>query len=60
MKLNELADNPGARRDRKRVGRGIGSGLGPADKQGSIPLQSILHHYAVILAERRISYRLNW
>ena len=28
MKLNELRDNPGARKGRVRVGRGIGSGLG--------------------------------
>ena len=28
MKLNELSDNPGARKARKRVGRGIGSGKG--------------------------------
>ncbi len=28
MKLNELFDLPGARRSRKRVGRGIGSGKG--------------------------------
>ncbi|HMA16070.1 MAG TPA: 50S ribosomal protein L15 [Kiloniellaceae bacterium] len=28
MKLNELSDNPGATRNRKRVGRGIGSGKG--------------------------------
>ncbi|RMD61277.1 MAG: 50S ribosomal protein L15, partial [Alphaproteobacteria bacterium] len=26
MKLNQLSDNPGARRPRKRVGRGTGSG----------------------------------
>jgi large subunit ribosomal protein L15 len=28
MKLNELHDNPNASRNRTRVGRGIGSGLG--------------------------------
>ena len=28
IKINELRDNPGARKDRVRVGRGIGSGLG--------------------------------
>src|SRR3546814_12406123 len=28
MKLNEIRDNPGARKGRVRVGRGIGSGLG--------------------------------
>jgi large subunit ribosomal protein L15 len=28
MRLNEIADNPGARKPRKRVGRGIGSGKG--------------------------------
>lgn len=34
MKLNELADNPGARKVRKRVGRGIGSGLGKTAGRG--------------------------
>lgn len=34
MKLNELADNPGARKARKRVGRGIGSGLGKTAGRG--------------------------
>lgn len=28
MKLNQLSDNQGSRKDRKRVGRGIGSGSG--------------------------------
>ena len=30
MKLNAISDNPGSTRDRKRVGRGIGSGTGKA------------------------------
>lgn len=34
MRLNELNDNPGARRARKRVGRGIGSGLGKTSGKG--------------------------
>jgi large subunit ribosomal protein L15 len=34
MKLNELSDNPGARTSRKRVGRGIGSGLGKTSGKG--------------------------
>ncbi len=34
MKLNEIRDNPGARRPRKRVGRGIGSGLGKTSGRG--------------------------
>ena len=34
MKLNELADNPGARKGRKRVGRGIGSGKGKTAGRG--------------------------
>src|SRR5690554_3448550 len=34
MKLNELSDNPGARKARKRVGRGIGSGLGKTSGKG--------------------------
>ena len=28
MKLNQVADRPGARKSRTRIGRGIGSGLG--------------------------------
>jgi len=34
MKLNEIADNPGAKHARKRVGRGIGSGLGKTAGRG--------------------------
>ena len=34
MKLNEIADNPNARRPRKRLGRGIGSGLGKTAGRG--------------------------
>jgi large subunit ribosomal protein L15 len=34
MKLNELKDRPGARQDRKRVGRGIGSGTGKTAGKG--------------------------
>ena len=34
MKLNELADNPGARKSRMRVGRGIGSGKGKTCGRG--------------------------
>ena len=34
MKLNEIADNDGARRRRKRVGRGIGSGTGKTAARG--------------------------
>ena len=34
MKLNELADNPGARTARTRVGRGIGSGKGKTSGAG--------------------------
>ncbi|MBL6930534.1 MAG: 50S ribosomal protein L15 [Rhodospirillales bacterium] len=34
MKLNELRDNPGATRNRKRVGRGIGSGTGKTAGRG--------------------------
>ncbi|MEM8877501.1 MAG: 50S ribosomal protein L15 [Pseudomonadota bacterium] len=35
MKLNELSDNEGATRPRKRVGRGIGSGLGKQGGRGN-------------------------
>ena len=34
MKLNEIADNRGARKPRTRVGRGIGSGLGKTGGRG--------------------------
>lgn len=34
MKLNELKDNPGARPDKKRLGRGIGSGKGKTSGRG--------------------------
>jgi large subunit ribosomal protein L15 len=34
MKLNEIADNPGARQKFKRVGRGIGSGKGKTAGRG--------------------------
>lgn len=34
VKLNELSDNPGASKDRIRVGRGIGSGKGKTGGRG--------------------------
>jgi large subunit ribosomal protein L15 len=34
MRLNELSDNPGATRERKRIGRGIGSGKGKTGGRG--------------------------
>jgi large subunit ribosomal protein L15 len=34
MRLNEIKDNPGARKTRVRVGRGIGSGLGKQAGRG--------------------------
>jgi len=34
MRLNELSDNPGATKERKRVGRGIGSGKGKTGGRG--------------------------
>jgi large subunit ribosomal protein L15 len=34
MKLNEIKDNEGARKDRMRVGRGIGSGKGKTAARG--------------------------
>jgi len=34
MKLHELAPNPGAKKERKRLGRGIGSGLGKTSGKG--------------------------
>ena len=34
MRLNEIRDNPGARKARKRVGRGIGSGRGKTSTRG--------------------------
>ncbi len=34
MKLHELQDNPGATKKRKRIGRGVGSGMGKAGGRG--------------------------
>lgn len=34
MRLNELKDNPGSRKTRLRVGRGIGSGIGKTSGRG--------------------------
>ena len=34
MRLNQISDNPGATRDRKRVGRGASSGLGKTSGKG--------------------------
>jgi len=34
MKLNQLSDHPQARKNRKRIGRGIGSGTGKTSGQG--------------------------
>jgi len=34
MRLNEISDNDGAKRPRKRLGRGIGSGLGKTAGRG--------------------------
>jgi large subunit ribosomal protein L15 len=34
MKLNEIADNPGSRKRRMRIGRGIGSGKGKTGGRG--------------------------
>ena len=34
MKLNEIADKPGARKKRLRIGRGIGSGMGKTGGRG--------------------------
>jgi large subunit ribosomal protein L15 len=34
MRLNELKDNPGSRRARLRIGRGIGSGMGKTGGRG--------------------------
>ena len=34
MRLSDLRDNPGARKTRKRVGRGIGSGMGKTGGRG--------------------------
>ena len=34
MKLNQIADNAGARKKRMRIGRGIGSGMGKTGGRG--------------------------
>ena len=37
MKLNELSPAAGSKKDRKRVGRGIGSGIGRSESGASPP-----------------------
>jgi large subunit ribosomal protein L15 len=34
MKLNQIADRPGSRKNRQRIGRGIGSGMGKTGGRG--------------------------
>ena len=34
MKLNQVKDNPGATKDAKRIGRGVGSGMGKTSGSG--------------------------
>ena len=34
MKLNQIADRPGSRKNRSRIGRGIGSGTGKTGGRG--------------------------
>ncbi len=34
MRLNDISDNAGARRSRRRIGRGIGSGMGKTSSRG--------------------------
>ena len=34
MKLNQIADNAGSRKNRMRIGRGIGSGMGKTGGRG--------------------------
>ena len=34
MRLNDIKDNPGARKERLRIGRGIGSGIGKTGGRG--------------------------
>ncbi len=34
MRLSDIKDNPGARKDRVRIGRGIGSGVGKTGRRG--------------------------
>src|SRR5689334_25258826 len=34
MKLNQIADRPGSRKKRMRIGRGIGSGMGKTGGRG--------------------------
>jgi len=34
MRLNELSDRPGATKPKKRLGRGVGSGLGKTSGKG--------------------------
>jgi len=41
MRLNEISDNPGSRRPRRRVGRGLGSGMGKTSSRGQKGAKSL-------------------
>jgi len=55
MRLNELSDNPGATKDRIRVGRGIGSGKG---KTGGRALTSQTESSGLSSLSQRLTARL--
>ena len=58
MRLNQIADNPGARKERMRVGRGIGSGKGLQEDGNKRNLRIELKYYEgepVIKAIDRVS-----
>ena len=60
MRLNELRDNPGARKGRKRVGRGSGSGGVQEGASASLRVRARAHvHTVTEPGMRRDSRRSN-
>ena len=60
MKLNELAPNPGSRRDSKRLGRGIGSGKGKTagrGHKGQTARAGVVYHGPEIRSGRHLPKR---
>jgi len=53
MKLNQIADNPGARKNRMRIGRGIGSGMGKTGRPAAARARPRVPACAIKGFERR-------
>ena len=58
MKLNQIADRPGARKKRMRIGRGIGSGMGKSTTLSTFGVR-LASQYALLASSSRRSRGTN-